>query len=134
MRAPRLFALLHCVWSLYPTTGATIIDTELARTAGGFTDTDSGDDWCLGVSLAFRGGVGWSERPARIYGQRHDSIWARHSTVDFLLRHSQMVRDRIRTDPGIPLWVKRLRTLIALGQWSAILAHAALEAARRVRI
>jgi glycosyltransferase involved in cell wall biosynthesis len=129
-REPRVFALLHSVWALYPTTGATIIQTEVARAAGGFSDSDSGDDWCLGVSLAFRGRIGWSERPGRIYALHASSIWARHSTVRFLLRHCRIVRNRIRTDPGIPLWVKRLLPVIALGQWSAILAHEALAAAR----
>ncbi len=132
-RAPRVFAFLNCLWSLYPSTGATIIDTDLARAAGGFSDSDSGDDWCLGVSLAFRGGIGWSERPGRIYALHPSSIWARHSTVRFLLRHSRIVRKRIRTDPGVPRWVKRLQPLIALAQWAAILAHEVLEAVRRTR-
>lgn len=133
MRARRLFSLLHCVWSLYPTTGATIINTELARAAGGFSDTDSGDDWCFGTSLAFRGRIGWSERPGRVYPRRPGSIWARHSTVGFLFRHTQIVRARIRDDGGIPHWVKRLLPLIALAQWTAILAHEVLDAARRLR-
>lgn len=132
-RVPRAFALLHCIWGLYPTTGSTIIDAELARAAGGFSDADSGDDWCLGVSLAFRGRIGWSERPGRVYTQHASSIWARHSTVRFLIRHCAMVRNRIRTDPGIPRWVKRLLPPIAVAQWAAILAHFALEAGRRAR-
>src|SRR5258708_39280119 len=59
-RYPRLFALAHSIWSLYPTTGATIMRTEHARAAGGYSAGDSGEDWVLGVSLAFRGRVGWS--------------------------------------------------------------------------
>jgi glycosyltransferase involved in cell wall biosynthesis len=132
-RAQRIFAFFNCLWSLYPTTGATIIDADLARAAGGFSDSDSGDDWCLGVSLAFRGRIGWSERPGRIYALHGSSIWARHSTVRFLLRHSQIVRNRIRTDPGIPRSVKRLLPVVALAQWWAILAHEALELGRRAR-
>jgi glycosyltransferase involved in cell wall biosynthesis len=132
-RAPRAFALLNCLWSLYPTTGATLMDTQLARAAGGFSAADSGDDWCLGVSLAFRGRIGWSERPGRIYAQHASSIWSKHSAVRFLVRHSRIVRNRIRTDPGIPLCVKRLLPAIALAQWGAILAHEALEVVRRVR-
>src|SRR4051794_37617059 len=40
-RLPAVFALLDCVWSLYPTTGATIIRTELARSAG-YGEAESG--------------------------------------------------------------------------------------------
>jgi glycosyltransferase involved in cell wall biosynthesis len=133
IRAPRVFALLHSIWALYPTTGSTIIDAALARDVGGFSDTDSGDDWCLGVSLAFRGRIGWSERPGRLYSQHPGSIWARHSGARFLVMHSRVVRDRIRTDPGIPIWAKRLLPVIALAQWSAIAVHVTLEAARRLR-
>ena len=66
-RAPRLFALVDCVWSLYPSTGSTILRTAYVRAADGYFDAESGEDWCLGVSLAFRGRIGWSERPGRIY-------------------------------------------------------------------
>lgn len=133
MRARRTFSFIHCVWSLYPTTGATIIKTELAKATGGFSDKDSGDDWCFGVSLVFRGRIGWSERPGRLYPRRPGSIWARYGTVGFLFRHAQVVRDRIRDDTGVPGWVKGLRPVIALAQWAAILAHEALERLRRRR-
>src|SRR3954468_4561792 len=102
-RRPALFALLDCVWSLYPTTGATIMRTDLVRSAGGYGDAESGDDWCLGVSLAFRGRVGWNERPGRTYRLHSRSIWSRHSRAGDLLRHAGMVRERIRSDPAISI-------------------------------
>src|SRR4051812_16881590 len=132
-RRPALLALLDCIWSLYPTTGATMMRTELARSAGGYSDADSGDDWCLGVSLAFRGRVGWSERPGRTYRLHPRSIWSRHGTVRDLLRHARMVRRRIRTDPGIAAHARAGRPSIALGQYGAVLGHVALSAARRLR-
>src|SRR4051794_32213659 len=100
-RRPAVLAWLNCVWSLYPTTGATIMRTDLARAAGGYGEGQSGDDWCLGVSLAFRGRVGWTERPGRTYRLHPQSIWSRHSAVRDLLRHARMVRERIRSDPAI---------------------------------
>ena len=42
-RFPVAFALLHCVWSVYPTTGATIMRAEPTRSAGGYSDAESGD-------------------------------------------------------------------------------------------
>jgi glycosyltransferase involved in cell wall biosynthesis len=129
--APRLFALLDSIWSLYPTTGATIMRTELVRAAGGYGDADSGEDWCLGVSLAFRGGIGWSERPGRLYRLHERSMWASHMTPRDLLRHARAVRERIRTDEGIPRWVLLLLPLIQLGQYVGVAAHVVVAAARR---
>src|SRR5947207_2168478 len=130
---PRLFALLDCVWSLYPTTGATIMRTDQVRAAGGYGDVESGEDWCLGVSLAFRGRVGWSERPGRVYRLDDESVWARHMAVRHQLRHAGTVRDRIRPDPGIPGWAKSALPVIALGQYTAVLGHVGVSAARGVR-
>ena len=132
VRMPRLFALLDGMWSLYPTTGATIMRTELARAAGGYGDAESGEDWCLGVSLAFRGCIGWSEQPGRVYRLHPQSVWARHMTLRDQRRHARAVQNRIRQDRGIAGWARAALPLIALGQYAAIAAHVALSATRRV--
>src|SRR4051794_36894339 len=132
-RFPASFALLDCLWSLYPTTGATIMRTELTRSAGGYSDAESGDDWCLGVSLAFRGRLGWSERPGRSYRLHPHSIWSRHRTVRDLLRHARAVRDRIRHDPAIGRFAKTALPLITVGQYGAVLGHLGLSTFRDVR-
>src|SRR3954470_12263023 len=131
-RLPAIFALLDCVWSLYPTTGATIMRTELARSAG-YGEAESGEDWCLGVSLAFRGRVGWSERPGRAYRLHPHSIWSRHRAVRDLLRHAKAVRDRIRTDRGIAGAARTALPLIAVAQYCAVLGHLGVSATRRAR-
>ncbi len=131
VRAPRAFATLDAMWSIYPTTGCTIMRAEVVRAAGGYSDADSGDDWCLGVSLAFRGRLGWSERPGRLYRVHPGSIMAERMTPPDLIRHARVVRERIRTDPGVPEWARRALPLVALGQRAAIEAHLALERARR---
>lgn len=128
--APTPFALVDSIWSLYPTTGATIMRTQLVRAAGGYADADAGEDWCLGVSLAFRGGLGWSERPGRLYRVHPESLWAQHMSPADLARHARAVRDRIKTDQGIPEWVRRALPLIWLGQQAAIGAHLGLEQTR----
>lgn len=132
LRFRRLFALLDAVWSLYPTTGATIMRTQAVREAGGYSDSDSGEDWCLGVSLAFRGRLGWTERPGRVYRIHPTSVWARHMTVPHQLQHAQTVRQRIAQDAGIPAWAKKSLPLITLGQYAAILVHAGVPSARRI--
>ena len=130
-RAP--FAFLHCVWSLYPTTGATIMRTALVRAAGGYGDTESGEDWVLGVSLAFRGRIGWSERPGRLYRIHEQSVMAEHIGLRHVLRGARAVRERIRTDTGLPRWSRAALPLILVAQYSAIGLHVGLGYARRLR-
>jgi hypothetical protein len=132
VRWPRLFAVLHSIWSLYPSSGPTIIRTELARAVGGYSDADSSEGWCLGVSLAFRGRMGWSERPGQLYRVHTGSTWGQNNAAN-LARHAAVVRHRIRTDPGIPDWARRSLPLLWLGQRAAIAAHVALERARGLR-
>jgi glycosyltransferase involved in cell wall biosynthesis len=132
VRAPSLFALLNCIWSLYPTTGATIMRTELVRAAGGYSETESGEDWGLGVSLGFRGRIGWSERPGRIYRLHHRSVWARHMTARHLLSHARSVRERIRCDAGAPRWTRTALPLIQGAQYVAVSIHVAVERLRQV--
>jgi hypothetical protein len=129
-RVPALFSLLNAVWSLYPTTGATIMRSDLVREAGGYSDADSGDDWGLGVALAFRGRIGWSERPGRIYLLHDRSVWARHMTAAHLRQHAKAVRDRIRGDLGAPRLARLMLPLIAVAQTAAISLH---EVVRRIR-
>ena len=107
--------------------------TEHVRAAGGYGDAESGEDWCLGVSLAFRGRIGWSERPGRVYRLDEKSVWARHMTVRHQLRHARTVRERIRTDPGIAGWAEAALPLIALGEYTTVLGHVGVSAARDVR-
>ena len=131
-RRPRLLALLNCVWSLYPTTGATLMRTEAVVGCGGYFDADSGDDWCLGVSLAFRGRLGWSERPGRIYRRHPSSIWALYGSPRHQLRHAAAVRERLRADAAVPGWVRAALPAIALAQHAAITAHAGIAWLRSV--
>lgn len=128
--APRALAVLNSIWSLYPTTGATIMHTEAVRAVGGFSNADSGDDWCLGVSLLYQGRAGWSERPGRLYRANASSNRARLMTPANLTRHAASVRERIEADPAVPRWAKRSLPAIYLAQHAAIGAHMALERAR----
>lgn len=131
--APRLFALVDCIWSLYPSTGSTILRTAYVREADGYFDAESGEDWCLGVSLAFRGRIGWSERPGRIYRLSGESVWAQHLGVHDQIDHARNVRRRIVADPGIAPWARRGLPLIAAGQYAAIAAHVLVATVRAIR-
>lgn len=120
LRRPRLLAFVQCVWSVFPSTGATIMRTALVRDAGGYAATTSGEDWVLGVSLAFRGPLGWTERPGRLYRSDPQSVWARCSDAHHLRAHACEVRRRIRHDRGIAGWARAALPLIAALQHVAI--------------
>lgn len=129
-RAPRVLALVDCLWSVFPTTGATVMRTAVAQDAGGYADAASGEDWCLGVSLTFRGRVGWSERPGRLYRRGPQSVWSSHSSARHQLLHAAVVRRRMATDRFVPRWLRVSLPLVAVGQTAAVLAHVAVERRR----
>src|SRR3954447_20642955 len=61
-RWPQLFAFADSILSLLPIQGCAILRTEQVRDAGGYADSDLGEDWDLAASLAWRGRVDISER------------------------------------------------------------------------
>lgn len=128
-RFPRAFAIAHCVWSLFPTTGSSILRTEAAQP--GFGDADSGEDWVLGVSLAFRGRVMLEPRPGRIYRRHELSLWETNSSGRQLMANADAVRERIRSDGAAPRWLKLTLPLVAVLQ--AFVALVVRPVAERVR-
>jgi len=132
---PALFALLDCIWSMFPTTGATLMRTAAVNACGGYSDADSGDDWSLGSLLAFQGRFGWSERPGRRYLQHEGSIWDTYGSGRHQLGHAAAVRQRLATSDVAPAWLRRALPLLAICQWSAVGAHllaVRLRTARRL--
>jgi glycosyltransferase involved in cell wall biosynthesis len=119
-RLPKAFALAHSVWSLFPSTGSTIMRAAAVRESGGYADANSGEDWVLGVSLAFRGRLEIHSRPGRVYRRRVGSLWEQRRAPRHHLRHGAAVRERLRSDPGIPGWAKRLVPAIAALQVVAV--------------
>jgi glycosyltransferase involved in cell wall biosynthesis len=134
VRFPRLFGLMQCVWSAYPTTGATLMRTEIVREAGGYSDEISGSDWGLGAALAFRGRLAWSDRPGRIYRPRAGSVWDQNSSMSRMLAHSRSIRGRLREDTGVPAWARAMLPAVALAQYLALfVVRPPLLLARRIR-
>ena len=104
---PRLFAAAHSAWSLFPSTGATIMRTEQVRDAGGYaTEIEAAGDWVLGASLAFRGRIELHERPGRLYRRLGGSLWRENRAPARKLAHAAAVRARLRSDPGIAGWAR----------------------------
>jgi glycosyltransferase involved in cell wall biosynthesis len=133
-RFPKVFALAHSVWSLFPSTGSTIMRSAAVKESGGYADANSGEDWVLGVSLAFRGRLEIHSRPGRVYRRRVGSLWERRRAPRHHLRHGAAVRERLRSDPGIPRWAKQLVPAIAVLQVIAVVAVRPLAKAGRALI
>ena len=129
----RTFAFAHCVWSLFPATGSALMRTDAAR-AMGFGDANSGEDWVLGVSLAFRGRVILETRPGRLYRRHPGSLWETQRSTAQLTGHAKAVRERVRADPEAPFWAKNCLILIAAFQVAAVrLVRPLIETARAIR-
>jgi glycosyltransferase involved in cell wall biosynthesis len=128
-----LFAFAHTIWSLFPATGSAVMRTDAAR-AMGFGDANSGEDWVLGVSLAFRGRVVLETRPGRLYRRHATSLWETQRSGKQLVKHARAVRERIRLDPEVPAWARILLPLIALAQFFAVrVVRPAVEMTRVIR-
>ncbi|SRR5581483_2083990 len=130
-RRPRAFALANCVWSLLPIPGSAIVRTDAARAAGGYADSDLGEDWDLGAALAWRGRVEISERLGRYYRSHDGSAGRRARSARQLRASARRVRERIRRDPAVPAWAKSLMPLVAALQLAAV--YVARPAYLRVR-
>ena len=120
VRWPGLFALANSVWSLLPIQGCAIMRTQEARDAGGYPDADLGDDWVLGVSLAWRGRVEVSRKLGRYYRVTEGSISGREWGSRELRSNARLVRRRLLEDRGVPAWARMLLPAIATLQLAAI--------------
>jgi glycosyltransferase involved in cell wall biosynthesis len=129
---PTLFAITHSVWSLFPSTGATIMRTAQVRDSGGYDATAaSAEDWVLGVSLAHRGRIMLSDHPGRVYRRLGESLWQDHRAPARQLAHAAAVRNRLATDSGIPRWARTSALFLKFLHPAVLLVLAPL--ARRVR-
>lgn len=132
--SPRLFALFEAVWSLLPTQGCTIMRTEDVRVCGGYGDSDHGEDWALGVSLAFRGRICFDRRLGLRYRHHGGSPGVVALSPELLSANARRVRERIQADPATPRWVKATVGLLAIAQWlAARVAHPGYRALRAIR-
>jgi len=132
-RWPRAFALANSVWSLLPIQGCAVLRTDQVREAGGYADTDLGEDWDLAVALAWRGRVEISDRLGLQYRSTEGSSGRRARSKQELRATARRIRERIGHDPAVPGWAKALVPAIAALQLAAIhLARPAYVGVRRL--
>ncbi len=112
-RHRRFFALANLRFNCYPVVGA-IMRTEAVVDAGGFGDSNVGEDWILGTQLAFRGPIEFHEQPTFVRRVHSGSLWYRPHTETDYLRRCELLRARVGSDPAIPPWVKASLPVLAL--------------------
>jgi hypothetical protein len=111
-RFRRSFALVNLRFNCFPLRGAAL-RTAAVREAGGFGDSNLGEDWVLGTQLAFRGRLEFHERPVVLRRVHSGSLWYRpHAPSDYL-RRCDLLRARVSDDPAIHGWVKALLPILA---------------------
>jgi glycosyltransferase involved in cell wall biosynthesis len=116
---PPLFLVMHAISSLFPTVGGSVLRRDALSHGGGFPDSETGDDWVAGLSLAARGRIVFDPRPARRYGRDAGSVSA-NWTSRHLVMHGGLVRQRLADDPAAPRVTAPLLPLIAAAQWVVV--------------
>ena len=116
----RAFAFANLVRNLLPVTGCTVIRTAAVREAGGFADSNFGEDWALGAMLPFRGEVVLLHRPGSHYAMRDGSL-STGGGWDEIVAARKEIRRRVLRDPAVPFGVRVLLPLIALLQYGSAL-------------
>jgi Glycosyl transferase family 2 len=119
-RRPGLLAAAHCIWSLLSLQGCALLRTEAVRGAGGYGDANSGEDWTLGASLAWRGRVVFVDAPCLLYRRSTGSPHAGALPVRLQRANARRVRERVRADRAAPAAVKRSLPVLAAAQWAAL--------------
>jgi glycosyltransferase involved in cell wall biosynthesis len=112
-RYPRVFALANLRYNCFPVVGG-ILRTDAVRDAGGFGDTNVGEDWILGAQLAFRGPIEFERTPTFLRRVHEGSLWYRPHAPDVYLARTDQLRERIGRDAFVPGWVKAALPLLAL--------------------
>ena len=107
---PPLFALGHSVWSLFPSTGATIMRTALVRDAVATTPAEAAETGCWEHRWP-SGADRRRDRPGRVYRRLGESLWQENMAPARQLANAAAVRERLRTDPAIPGWARASRSL-----------------------
>ncbi len=109
----RLLALCTLRFNIFPIVGCAALRTDAVRASGGFGDGNVGEDWELCASLAWRGPIGFSRRPGRLYAVEDGSLWHREHDRAVFEEHYARFCARLFADPAVPGWARLLRPVVA---------------------
>jgi len=113
-RWPALYRAYAALANRTPTTGCVLMRTDLARSAGGFTDANFAEDWPLNVGLAFRGPIEFLPVPGRYLRVHPRSLRSRPLSRVQVRRGFDLMYGRLKRDPATPALVRGLLPLLAL--------------------
>lgn len=103
-----LFAVIETWCPSFPVNGS-LLRSEAVRSTSGFdSHGDAAEDWCLGVSLAWRGPVVVPAFATMTYAPSPGGMWAGKDNIRAHMQHRRYVRRRLLSDSGIPLWARML--------------------------
>jgi cellulose synthase/poly-beta-1,6-N-acetylglucosamine synthase-like glycosyltransferase len=127
----RVFAVLNEIWPMTPTQGATIMRTEVVRTAGGYGDRDKAEDWMLGARLASRGRITFGTTPGLRYHRRSTDVPA---TTAERREAARAVRTHLRRDPERRLLARALSPVITAVQVTLLTVRPLVLAGRTLQL
>jgi glycosyl transferase family 2 len=113
-RWPAFYRVYAAAANRIPTTGCVVMRTDLARSAGGFSDANFAEDWPLNVGLAFRGPIELLPVPGRRLRVHPRSLRSRPLSRAEVRRGFDLTYRRLKLDPATPALVRRLLRLLAL--------------------
>lgn len=105
-RVPKAMALLNVWFNVLMTNAGTVMRTDVVRRAGGFGDSNFGEDWSLSTVMAVEGPIEIHARPGFYWHIHGGSLWHRPQPVGEVLDAAEAVRARLRRHPATPWWVR----------------------------
>ena len=92
---PRALGVVNVYRNAVPVVGAAVLRTDAVRHAGGFGDSNRGEDWVLSVGMALAGSAALLDMPCLLVQVRPDSLSTRDESESAARRTRRDVRHRL---------------------------------------
>ena len=92
---PRALGVVNVYRNAVPVVGAAVLRTDAARRAGGFGDSNRGEDWVLSAGMALAGSAALLDWPCLLVQVRPDSLSTKDESESAARRTRREVRGRL---------------------------------------
>jgi glycosyltransferase involved in cell wall biosynthesis len=116
-----LLAMANVYRNMIPVVGASLLRTDVVRRAGGFSDSDRGEDWGLGVILGFSGRVEFIDHPTLLYRVRDETLASAGESISAILATRKAVRQRVRDSELVPVYGRLAARMMPPAHWLSAL-------------
>ena len=116
-RFPNLFASANLCRNMFPVVGATLLKSEAVRRAGGFSDSNRGEDWGLSAVLAFLGPVRSLTEPTLVYRVTDSTLSTAGESLRAIMGTRREVRRRVRASRAVPYFGRLAAAVILPVHW-----------------